>query len=128
MKRALLWSLLASIALAVLSLFVVPFAPDDTVSAVIIKAVNETRQVGLAAKLYADDHEGHLPASLNELVPHYLPDRTFFPHVHLATPRAVLAELQPKAIILFRVDTDDLRHGTRLIVVHPDISLEWRHP
>jgi hypothetical protein len=128
MNRTLLWSLLAVIALAVLWSVAWPVIPNDTVSAVITKAVSDTRQVGLAAKLYANDHEGRLPGSLNELVPQYLPDKTLLPHVRFATPRTVLAELPPTAIILFRVATDEDRHETRVIVVHPDISVEWSHP
>jgi hypothetical protein len=128
MKRKLLWGFLTIIALAVLWALAFPVIPDDTISGFITKEANETKQVGLAVKMYADDHQGRLPRSLDELVPAYLPDKSFFPHVYLATPHALLGELPLESIILFRVATDGRRHETRIIVVHPDISLEWKRP
>ncbi len=38
-------------------------------------AMAEAKQVAIACKLYASDHEGRYPARLEELVPEYLPDK-----------------------------------------------------
>ena len=40
------------------------------------KALSEAKQVGLACKIFATDHQGKFPAKLEELVPDYLPDAT----------------------------------------------------
>lgn len=127
-KRKLLWVGFIIIAFTVLWTLAFPVIPDDGISGVIAKAASETRQVGLAARLYSDDHQGRLPQALDELFPTYLTDKTFLPHVHLATPHAVLAELPREAIILFRVATDARRHETRVLVVHSDLSVEWKKP
>ncbi len=39
------------------------------------QAVTEAKQIAIACKLYASDHEGRYPAKLEDLVPEYLPDR-----------------------------------------------------
>lgn len=128
MKRKLLWIGLIVIALSVLWALAFPGFPDGPISGVSTKAAAEIKQVGLAAKIYATDHQGRLPQSLDELVPTCLPDKTLLPHVHLATPRAVLAELPREAIILFRVATNERRHQTRVLVAHPDMSVAWEKP
>ncbi|HEX8373237.1 MAG TPA: hypothetical protein VF585_10685 [Chthoniobacterales bacterium] len=38
------------------------------------KCFSEAKQIGLACKLYAADHEGIYPETLEQLVPEYLPD------------------------------------------------------
>jgi len=119
---------LVSVALAVLWAIVRPGIPDDPMSGVIMKAASEAKEVGLAAKLYADDHQGRLPKSLDELSPDYLPKKEVFAHTYFATPRSALAELRPESIMLFRVAIDERRHETRVIIVHPDISVEWKRP
>ena len=125
MKRNLLWITIAAITLAALWAVTVPNIADvDGMSGVFVKAASETRQVGVAAKGYADDHQGRLPQSLDDLAPNYLLDKTLLSGVVLATPRAVLSELHPDSVIHFRVVTDNRRRETRLIVVHPDISVK----
>ncbi len=128
MNRRLVWILPGLVALGLALCFAFPVVDIDTISSAITEAAQETKQVGLAAKLYADDHQGHLPPSLDELAPTYLPDRTLLPHVHFSLPRAVLAELPTESIILFRVATDSRHRETRVVVVHPDMSVEWTRP
>ena len=91
-------------------------------------AANKTKQVGLAAKLYSADHQGRLPQSLDERAPDYLPDKALLPGVILATPGAVLSELSPDSVIIFRAVTDKRRRNTSFVVMHPDMSLEWKRP
>lgn len=43
-----------------------------------IKALNNAKQIATACKLYAVDHGGAFPATLEELVPDILPDRSIF--------------------------------------------------
>jgi hypothetical protein len=40
------------------------------------KALGDVKQLGTACKIYAVDHEGNYPKTLEELVPEYLPDDT----------------------------------------------------
>lgn len=105
-----------------------PVFSDEPLPAVFTKAQTEMRQVGIAVKAYADDHQGRLPQSLEELFPAYHPEKAVIAHTHFAAPGAVLADLPAKSIILFRVATDNRRHWTRVVVVHPDLSVEARLP
>lgn len=127
MKRKLLLSLIVIIALVAAWVVV---APDlgDAIPEFIMKAASDMRQVGIAAKLYADDHQGHLPQALVELVPAYLSDKRLLAHVQFTTPRAILAELPPESTILYRVAMDRRSHAARILVVHPDINVEWKMP
>jgi hypothetical protein len=40
--------------------------------------MSNARQIGIACKLYAVDNNGKYPATLEELIPDYLLDRTIF--------------------------------------------------
>ena len=42
------------------------------------KCMSQAKQIAIACKLYAMDHKGNYPASLDELVPDYLTDRNLF--------------------------------------------------
>ena len=127
MKRKLLWSAVTAVILAVLWAMIVPVTSEPDSSAFHM-AAHKTKQVGLAAKLYSADHQGRLPQSLDELAPDYLPDKALLPGVILATPGAVLSELSPDSVILFRAVTDKHRRDTRIVVIHPNLSLEWKRP
>jgi hypothetical protein len=127
MKRKLLWSAATAVILAVLWVIIVPVTSEHDSSALYV-AAHKTKQVGLAAKLYSADHQGRLPQSLDELAPDYLPDKDLLPGVILATPGAVLSDLSPDSVILFRAVTDKRRRDTSFVVIHPDISLEWKRP
>ena len=127
MKRKFLWLAITAAAIAALWGIIVPVT-SKPVSPVFNIAANETKQVGLAAKLYADDHQGRLSQSLDEFAPNYLLDKALLAGVVLATPRALLSELSPDSVILFRTVTDQGRRDTRTVVIHPDISLEWKRP
>lgn len=74
------------------------------------------------------DHQGRLPQSLDELAPNYLPDKALLPEVILATLGAVSSELSPDSVILFRAVTEKRRRDTRIVVIHPNLSLEWKRP
>ena len=43
-----------------------------------VKAMAEARQIVLACKLFAGDHDGALPDTLDQLIPTYLPDKHLF--------------------------------------------------
>ncbi|MHA3770350.1 hypothetical protein ACXR0O_02300 [Verrucomicrobiota bacterium sgz303538] len=87
--------------------------------------MSEARQVGLALKLYAGDHDGTLPNSLAALVPEYLPDKQLMRHMSLATPSAKLHELGKNSVIAFKLLPEDTK---RVVVVRPDISIEAIRP
>ena len=40
-----------------------------------VRGLAEAKQIGLACKLYAGDHQGDFPPTLDDLVPKYLPDK-----------------------------------------------------
>jgi len=46
--------------------------------AAFVRAMVEVKNVGIAAHLYADDHQGRLPETLDDLVPNYLPNDAYF--------------------------------------------------
>jgi hypothetical protein len=128
MNKTARWTSLIVGVLVVLWAAVRPVFSDKPIPGVFAIAMSETKQVGLAAKLYAGDHQGRLPQSLDELAPSYLPDEALLPGVMLATPRAVLSELSPDSTIMLRIVTDNSRKKTRVVVVHPDISVECKRP
>ncbi len=86
--------------------------------------MGDAKQVGLAALLYSQDHEGSLPETLPQLVPNYLPDETLLPGHYLTTPGMVLKDLPPQAIILCRVVPGYTHQSPRLILVRVDNSVE----
>jgi hypothetical protein len=43
-----------------------------------IKCLSEGKQIGVACKLYAMDHQGNYPPTLNQLIPDYLTDAKLF--------------------------------------------------
>src|SRR5690242_4019987 len=128
MIRVLFRTFVAVVAVSVLWTLMRPVFSDDPVPAAFTKATAEMRQVAIAAKFYADGHRGRLPQCLEELVPAYLPDPAAIGDAHFLAPGAVLAGLPPESIILSRVVTDDQRHWTRVVVVHPDLSVQMRLP
>jgi len=62
----------------------------------------------LAIRLYAAEHHGHLPASLSELVPRYLPEAP----VDSMTPGRALQYLADVAEpVIYSVGSDGIDHG-----------------
>jgi type II secretory pathway pseudopilin PulG len=128
MKRKLISGLFALVALAILLSFAFPIVTTRTAWRKIGLAESYTRQVAFVLKAYADDHQGRLPQSLDELIPNYLPNTKLLEHTHLTAPHVVLAQLSPDSIILFQVVTDDFPKVTRVIVAHPDCTVEQKQP
>ena len=90
----------------------------------IIRYKNHTSQiktVGLALKLYADDHQGVLPTDLQDLVPLYL-TRQALEGVQYGVPNAQLSELPPRAVLARRLYPEDHLIGE----VHADLSVQTR--
>lgn len=118
----------AAIGLLVLRIAVTPHYPDDAISPVLTGAMSEAKQVGMAARLYADDHQGHLPENLQQLTPNYLPDGKFFPRMQLTTPGVLLKDLPPNSIIAVKTATDPKQKRARVVFVRADLSVNLGHP
>ena len=43
-----------------------------------VKSLSQAKQIAIACHLYADDHDGAFPVTIEELVPEILPDRSVF--------------------------------------------------
>ena len=97
------------------------------ISGVFTRAMSEAKQVGLAAKLYSDDHQGRLPETLQQLVPNYLPNDALLTRTQLTTPGVLLKDLPPTSILLVRTATDSKRKETRVVLVRGDISVDLEH-
>lgn len=91
-------------------------------SGVFTRAMSEAKQVGLAAKLYSDDHQGRLPETLRQLIPNYLPNDALLTRTQLTTPGVLLNDLPPTSILLIRTATDSKRKQTRVVFVRADIA------
>ncbi len=83
-------------ALIVIGIAVIAGIAALAISAIAIKRVetksmNNAKTLGFACKMYATDHGGKYPPSLDDLIPTYLPNRSF-----LASP---LAPDQPDGYI-----------------------------
>lgn len=127
-NRAKRWILGIAIVLALLWFGLRPSFPDDGIPGAVMQSASEAKQVAIAMRLYADEHQGRLPSTLAELVPNYLPDDRFLARTHFATPRAVLADLPKEAIILFRVTIAPKRKQPYIVIARPDASVEWKKP
>jgi hypothetical protein len=90
-----------------------------------IKTLNNAKQIGYACHLYAADHDGSYPESLNELFPDYLPNRAILtsplepgnPDPYIYKPG--LKESSPAGTILLQ-----LKFKSDRLVVHVDDSAE----
>ena len=81
---------------------------------------SQIKTVGLALKLYADDHQGTLPTRLEDLMPVYFTEQKILEGVQYVAPGAKLAELPPQAIIARRPYPEDHQVGE----LHADMSAE----
>ena len=89
----------------------------------VIRHMNYTgqvKQVGLALKLYADDHQGMLPLRLEDMMPTYFTRQELLEGIQLATPGAKLPELPPRTVIACRLYPQNHAAGE----VHADMSAE----
>ena len=83
------------------------------------------KEIGIAIKLYSDDHGDRMPPSLAALVPKYIPDPHYLEHMSFLTPNSTFAQLDSRAIIL-RHSRPERTDG--MIVVRADLSGEVIHP
>ena len=82
------------------------------------------KEAGIALRLYAEDHQGTLPATFAELVPKYLSEATFFEHMTLVTPNAKLEALPERSVIL---QYSPPERKDAVILVRSDFSGEIVH-
>jgi len=127
MKKAILWTLLVIGLVGFLGI-AIPVYTHCGPSGAIATATSNVKQVALGIALYANDHQGHLPKSLEALSPEYIPDKAFLAHSYLTMPNAVLADLPPESIILFQVVYADRPRQTQILIVHPNSSVECKQP
>lgn len=85
-------------------------------------AMAEAKQVAIACKLYASDHEGRYPAKLEELVPEYLPDKKLIGGYDCLGA----TDTEPPTTILLRGKS--LTKDGRRIVVRSDTTVELLAP
>ncbi len=92
--------------------------------------MNEAKQVGIAAKLYANDHEGRLPETFAQLMPDIVDDARLFQQMQLLTPGAKLDELPPKTVMMTKTFMKatwafSIPWGKqeRMVLVYPDLSV-----
>jgi hypothetical protein len=79
--------------------------------------------VALAIRWWSLDHDGRLPASLDELVPAYLPAIPFDPFA--ANGNAILYKPDPDRPILYSVSINGTDEGG--LVTHPNRDT-WQQP
>ena len=77
----------------------------------------EAKQVAIACKLYASDHEGRYPTKLDELVPEYLSDKK------LIGGYDCLGGTDTEAANTVLLRSKSLTKDGRRIVVHSDTSV-----
>ena len=81
------------------------------------QAMAEAKQIAIACKLYASDHEGRYPAKLEELVPEYLPDKK------LIGGYDCLGGIDTEASNTVLLRSKSLTKDGRRVVVHSDASV-----
>jgi len=119
-------TIVVSSAIFVLFLWTIamPQLSDPGRSGVFMRAMSEAKQVGIAAKVYADDHQGRLPEALEQLTPDYVPNDASFSRMILTTPGVLLKDLPPASVIAIKTAIDPKMKQTRVVLVHADISVE----
>lgn len=96
------------------------------------KTTADLKIVGMACKLYALDHDGKFPKTLEELVPKYLSDETVLTGLKDPTGRAGGleyfggSESDPKDKIL--AATTPRKPGQRRLILHADNSVTTEKP
>ena len=93
--------------------------PNTVIPGYLAKATLDARQVGLALRVYADDHGGKLPASLSDLNPDYLPDDRSQRNMQITTPNLLLRDLPEDCIIAIRTVPEN---GRYLVAVYSTLS------
>jgi hypothetical protein len=92
------------------------------------KSLAQEKQIALACKLYAADHSGNFPPSLQALLPKYLPDNHLFaspfaPHEPLGyTYHTGLTDASPAETVLLEDKFSPA--SDQRVVVHADVSGE----
>lgn len=99
--------------------------------------MNNLQQIGMALRLYAKDHDGHLPAALAQLEPEYLvldslqrmafvsPD-TKLAYAWLYFPQPDLNSQPEDAILAASPNAVPYRAKTpKRVVLHADGSVHW---
>lgn len=124
-KKAILWTL-GIMAAAIACFFTLPVFRDHPHQPPPYSvAMHEAHRVGLALRLYALDHDGRLPATLAELVPHYTSDDRLLRHTVLTTPRAELDRLPTIHVMAFKLVPES---KDRVVIVHSDAAAEVIRP
>lgn len=114
--------------LAILAGMALPIFTEVKLRGLETKSLSNAKQIGLACKLYAQDHHGDFPKALDELVPDYLPDRSAFicPLSGPSVPIGYLyfggKETDPEKNILLA--SKILIKGKRRVVIYVDCSGE----
>jgi hypothetical protein len=102
---------------AILAALAIPAVSAAQSKAVLLKEMNDARSLHVVLLTYANDHEGHYPQTLDELLAQdYLPDRKLLDLKDSPEPRWVynpgLTTESPTEIILFK-SSRELRSGSR---------------
>lgn len=82
----------------------------------------QIKLVGLALKLYADDHQGLLPHRLDDLLPVYFTDQRVLETVEFLVSDQKLPDLPAFAVLARRICNED----KSVAVVHADQGAEAR--
>lgn len=107
--------------LAVLAGIALPVFTEVQARAKQTKSLSNAKQIALACKLYAMDHDGNFPPTLDVLVPEYLPDRAVFicpmsgPDVPMGFEYFGGKETDPPKKVLLVSKASD-RRGRRVVV------------
>ena len=72
MKRFSIWAGITLFVVLVTALLLLPFGKLSPASP-FYRDIFSAKQLGIAARSYAEDHEGQFPTHLSELVPEYVP-------------------------------------------------------
>jgi len=106
-----------------------PFIGEAQMRAKQTKSIMQAKQIGVACRLYATDHAGKFPKTLEELVPKYLPNQQLFicPLSGPGVPMGYqyFGGTDRDKILLMSVFQDPT--GKR-VVVHSDCSAMFQQP
>jgi hypothetical protein len=123
MRRSIKAGIAVVVVAGIVTYFVVAVIHDEHERSLRTSTLKNLKEVALALTLYATDHHGSLPASLDELLPTYTSEEFMRDHPVFLTPAANMDKLSNDTIILRAPD------GTgRVAEVRADSSGAMRQP
>ena len=107
---------------------VIPLIQYERAKDIQTRTLKNLKEIAFSLKLYAADHDGFLPASLDELVPTYATAESVRSKPAFLTQSVNLDKLPSKTVILRAADHSSRAAEVRAVEVRADMSFSINNP